>query len=551
MLKKLKVQDYALIRNLDIEFDNDFSTLTGETGAGKSILLGALSLVLGARADSSALNNGNKCIVESVFKIDNYNLKPFFDNNDLDYEHETIIRREITTSGKSRAFINDTPVNLNILKELSSKLIDIHSQHENLELNDNLFQLKVIDAAAGNNNLLKDYKQTFYTYKKLKKQLEKLKQQAQEADADYDYNLFQFNKLNELNLENIDLNELEEEINILNNAEKIKQNLSSCNTILSGDNEFNVINQLKSVKKYLSDISSVYHEADNLIDRIETINIDLKDIAQETEYSAENIEFNPARAEQLKETLDNIYDVMHKFQKQSIEELIELREEFKNKTEKTTSVEFEIKKTEKNLSETKTQLNNLADKLHNNRQKAAKPFTERILSILKDLGMPHADFVVNIEKTDEFSENGIDKITFLFSSNKGQSVQNISKIASGGEISRLMLSIKSILSESISMPTIIFDEIDTGVSGEIAEKMALIMKKMAQNMQVISITHLPQIAARGKNHYKVFKDENGNTVETKIIRLNNSERITEIARLLSGTDISKEAVENAKTLINF
>jgi DNA repair protein RecN (Recombination protein N) len=551
MLKKLKIQDYALIRHLDINFDNDFSTLTGETGAGKSILLGALSLVLGTRADSSALNNDNKCIVEAVFKINNYNLKPFFDNNDLDYEHETIIRREITTSGKSRAFINDTPVNLNILKNLSAKLIDIHSQHENLELNDNFFQLKVIDAAAGNGNLLEEYKQTFHTYKKLKKQLEELKQQAQKADADYDYNLFQFNKLNELNLENIDLNELEDELNVLNNSEKIQQNLAVCNAILSGDNEFNILEQLKSIKKSLFEISNVYSHALSLIDRIETITIDLKDIANEIEYSAETVEFNPQRAGHLKEIIDNIYDAMHKFQKQSIDELTNVREDFKNKTEKRTSLEFDINNIDKRLTETTSKLKTLSESLHNKRQKTVKSFIEKILSILRDLGMPHADFVVNIEKNNDFAETGIDRITFLFSSNKGQPAQNISKIASGGEISRLMLSIKSILSEHIALPTIIFDEIDTGVSGEIAEKMALIMKKMAQNMQVISITHLPQIAARGKNHYKIFKDENNSIVETKITKLNNNERIAEIARLLSGSTISQEAVENAKTLINF
>ncbi len=550
MLKELKVQNYALIQNLDIEFDNDFSTLTGETGAGKSILLGALSLILGARADISALkNNQNKCIVEGIFKIEKYNLTHFFNNRDIDYEPETLIRREINTSGKSRAFINDTPVNLNILKELTTLLIDIHSQHESLSLNDNLYQLKVIDSVAQNSKLLNEYQTVFKQFKDYQKKLEHLKEQAKIATTDYDYNLFQYNQLNDLKLDEIDQKALENDLQILNNAEEIQQNLSACHSILYED-ELNTINQLKSVKQWLTKIKSFYQQSGSLIDRIEGITIDLKDIAQEIELSAEKIEFNPNRAQQIKEVLDGLYSAMLKHNADSIDELIQIQNEFKNKLDTQSSANTEINELENRLSETTGRLELLSNKLSSKRNSAIAPFTKKITSHLTELGMPYAKFTVKIEGSPHFQPEGKDNVTFMFSANKNQPEQNIAKIASGGEISRLMLSIKSIMSESTALPTIIFDEIDTGVSGEIADKMATIMKQMAQNMQVISITHLPQIAARSKNHYKVFKQENGQSVQTKIIKLNNAEHIDEIARLLSGKDISKEAIENAKTLIN-
>ena len=550
MLKKLKVQNYALIQNLDIEFDNDFSTLTGETGAGKSILLGALSLALGSRADSSSLqNNENKCIVEATFSIEKYNLKYFFDKHDLDYEPNTLIRREINTSGKSRAFINDTPTNLNTLKELAVKLIDVHSQHQSLELNDNNFQLQVIDSVAQNSTLLNSYKTTFKKYKSLNKELDELKQIAKITAADYDYNLFQFNQLNNLNLADIDQKALEDELKLLNNADIIQQNLSSCFSILS-NTEFNTLDQLKTVKQALYSIKDFYTEAEGLINRIESITIELKDISQDTELSVEKIESNPNRAQQLKESLDSLYEVMHKHQADTIDELLILEQQFLEKTEKQTSVNEDIANTEAELSKVLLQLHNLADELSKKRSETILPFTKKITQQLSELGMAHAIFNVNIESNSHFNPDGKDKITFLFSANKNHPPQNIAKIASGGEISRLMLSIKSILSESILLPTIIFDEIDTGVSGEIADKMASIMKRMALNMQVISITHLPQIAAQGKNHYKIYKKEDSKTVQTKIVKLTDTERIDEIARLLSGKAISKEAIENAKTLIN-
>jgi DNA repair protein RecN (Recombination protein N) len=550
MLKKLKVQNYALIQNLDIEFNAGFSTLTGETGAGKSILLGALSLVLGARADLTALkNNESKCIVEGVFKIDTYNLIPFFTLYDLDYEKETLIRREINTSGKSRAFINDTPVNLNIIKELAMQLIDIHSQHESLDLINNQFQLKVIDSVAQNSDLLKDYKKTYQLYKDYKKNLDDLKADAKTAAADYDYNLFQYNQLTALKINELNQKELEEQLETLNNAEEIQQSLSVCYSLLSGD-ETSTLAQLNIAKQALVKIKPFYTKAEELINRLNTITIDLKDIALETELSAEQIEFNPQRALQIKEQLDSIYDVMHKHQVDTLEDLMLLEQKYSETLEKYSSAEFEIAAIEKKLNETSLKLESLAKKLSEKRTKAAKPFTHQITQQLAELGMPYANFKVALENNANFLSDGKDKVSFLFSANKNQPEQNISKIASGGEISRLMLSIKSILSESMALPTIIFDEIDTGVSGEIADKMASIMKNMAHNMQVISITHLPQIAARGKNHYRVFKEENDTSVKTQIVLLSEKERIEETARLLSGKDVSTEAIANAKKLIN-
>lgn len=550
MLKELKIQNYALIQNMDIEFDNDFSTLTGETGAGKSILLGALSLVLGVRADSSVVqNNKTKCVVEALFDISKYKLNDFFNKNDLDYEPNTIIRREINTNGKSRAFINDTPTNLNILKELANKLIDIHSQHQNLELNNNDFQFKIIDSIAHNEVLLNTYKNTLYKFKQLTQQIEKLKEQSKSITTDYDYNIFQYNQLKELNLSDINQELLENELKLLNNTDKIQQNLSQSHILLS-DSEPNILELLKNVIQNIISINEFYPKAENLINRLESVEIELKDISQEIEFSAENIESNPEKQQQIKDTLDKIYDVMHKHQVDSIEKLLELEQQFLEKTNQQNNIQQDIIELEKELTYTTQQLENLSEQISEKRTITTPQFTKKITDLLSELGMPSAKLEVKLSNDTDFNNYGKDKIEFLFSANKNYNTQNITKIASGGELSRLMLSIKLILSESIALPTIIFDEIDTGVSGEIADKMAFIMKTMAKNMQVISITHLPQIAAQGKNHYKIYKKEDNSTVNTYIVKLNKNERIDEIARLLSGKNISKEAIENAKTLMN-
>jgi DNA repair protein RecN (Recombination protein N) len=549
MLKSLKVQNYALIQHLSIDFEPDFSTLTGETGAGKSILLGALSLVLGSRADSTAINNqSDKCVVEAVFGIESYELQSYFDANDLDYQPETCIRREILNTGKSRAFINDTPVNLPQLKELATKLIDIHSQHENLELNSSQFQLNVLDAVAQNQVVLAQYKIEFRKYKEHLSQLTKLKEAAHTADADYDYNLFQLNQLLDLRLETIDQMALDEELQMLTNAEEIQQSLGLSFSMLS-EGETNTLAQLKLSKQSLDKIKSYFPKAESFVERIETAFIDLKDLAAELEILAGRVEYNPERARLLKDQLDGLYSLMNKHQVNSVEGLLQCQQAFQAKVASKESYSIEIEKLEKAHQETLNSLKDLASRLTENRKKAVPRFTHQILIQLADLGMPHAAFEVEIHSDEVFNEWGVNRVGFLFSANKNQPPQNISKIASGGEISRLMLSIKSILSQNVSLPTIIFDEIDTGVSGEMADKMADIMKQMARNMQVISITHLPQIAARGKNHFKVYKIENNHTVTTQIQKLSADERIVEIARMLSGKDITKEAIENAKTLI--
>lgn len=549
MLKSLKVQNYALIQHLSIDFESDFSTLTGETGAGKSILLGALSLVLGSRADSSAISNGaEKCVVEAHFYIEPYHLSAFFIENDLDYQPETIIRREILNSGKSRAFINDTPVNLQQLKDLSNKLIDIHSQHENLELNNSLFQLSVLDAVASNKSILSDYRKSYRLYKEQQVQLLKLKELAKQADTDYDYNLFQLSQLSDLNLETMDQSSLEEELKILLNTEEIQQNLGYSFGILS-DGEINVISQLKLCKQSLERIKIFFPRAEVYLQRIDSAFIDLKDLALELEQQGSEVEYNPERVQIIKEKLDQLYSLMSKHQVNTVEELIQCRDIFQGKVASKENFTAEIEKLELHHKNTTTELQRIAAELGKNRKNAVTPFTQQVLMQLAGLGMPYAAFDVELITGEQYHDGGTDHVNFLFSANRNQPPQNISKIASGGEISRLMLSIKAILSESVALPTIIFDEIDTGVSGEMAHKMANIMAQMAKNMQVISITHLPQIAARGKNHFKVFKIENNHSVVTQIQKLLPEERITEVARLLSGKDISQEAIENAKKLI--
>lgn len=550
MLKTLTVQNYALIQQLSIDFESGFSTLTGETGAGKSILLGALSLVLGNRADTTMLNNTNeKCVVEATFNIKSYALEAFFKQYDLDYDADTIIRREILPNGKSRAFINDTPANLSVLKELSAYLIDVHSQHENLELHNSKFQLQVIDALAKNQQLLIEYQKVYKQFKQQEKDLNTLITQSNTAEADYDFNLFQYKQLAEIHLETLNQEALENELELLNHAEDVQLNLHTGFSLLS-ESENNSIDLLKQAKQAFEKIKEFYPDAANYTDRLESIIIDLKDIVAEIEQAAENIAYNPEKASELKEQLDKIYSLQQKHRVDTIAGLIETRDSFDKKIQAKENFVQDIEKLEKQLQETRMHLEKLAMQLSKKRKKASPELSKQIVKQLADLGMPYATFNAEITSNGSYTPFGKDSIGFLFSANKNQPTANIAKIASGGEISRLMLSIKSILSESIALPTIIFDEIDTGVSGEIADKMADIMKNMAKTMQVISITHLPQIAARGMNQYKVYKNENEHKVITQINKLSANERIEEIARMLSGKDVSKEAIENAKTLIS-
>lgn len=548
MLKNLKINNYALIEDLDINFSEGFSTLTGETGAGKSILLGALALALGSRSESATINNEKKCIIEATFNIKTLNLKKTFEQIDIDYEELTIIRREINTNGKSRAFINDTPITLNDLKKVSQQIIDIHSQHENLLLNDNDFQMNVVDAMAKNKQLLSDYKENYQSYLQLKKRLKELSEKAEKAKADSEYNQFQFDQLEALQLEKINLSEVEEELEQLNHIEDIEYHLVENFNLLT-NNEINIIDQLKQVNKNFEKIKNYFKQADDFFQRIDSSLIDLQDIATETERNTENLSYNPQRAMEQRELLDKIYSLFQKHHCNSVEDLLRIKSEFEEKLLQEQSFEQNIEENAKQLEKTTVELEKLALQLRENRQKAIKPFNENVSALLEELGMPHAQFSAKIALSENFLPNGKDKVSFLFSANKNHLMQDIMKIASGGEISRLMLSIRYLLSQTTQLPTIIFDEIDTGVSGEIADKMANIMQTMANKMQVISITHLPQIAAKGQTHYFVYKKEINQKIQTQIVQLDKEGRIKEIAKMLSGKDITTEAIENAKSLL--
>lgn len=550
MLTQLSIKNYALINELKIDFSSGLSIITGETGAGKSILLGALGLVLGNRADSSTLkDNSKKCIVEAKVSIANYNLREFFEEVDLDYEDHTIIRREILPSGKSRAFVNDTPVNLSILNDLRSNLIDVHSQHQTLSLSDTNFQFSVIDALAKNASKIESYKKGLINLKNLKKQLEDLKTSQREANQQHDYNLHLFNELNDANLEIDEQEILEEKLEKLNNIEDIKINLSEALEI-SINEEIGLQTLLNTLENRLSKISSFSKEYKDLSDRITSVKIELDDIVSELEDENDNVEFNPNEAEELNDRLQLIYNLQKKHYVNSNKELLEILEELSNKIIAVESSEEVINQKESEIKDVEQKLNDLAEKISKARQKVIPTLQSALQSLLSDLGMQNARFSIKVNLKDSYFSNGKDELQFLFSANKGGSFGELKKVASGGELSRIMLAIKKILSENISLPTIIFDEIDTGVSGEISNKIATIMQQMSKQMQVITITHLPQIAAKGNNHYKVYKEDINNTTTTNLRLLNPDERIVEIAEMLSGKEFSETAITHAKELLN-
>ena len=550
MLTQLSIKNYALINELKIDFSSGLSIITGETGAGKYILLGALGLVLGNRADSSTLkDNSKKCIVEAKVSIANYNLREFFEEVDLDYEDHTIIRREILPSGKSRAFVNDTPVNLSILNDLRSNLIDVHSQHQTLSLSDTNFQFSVIDALAKNASKIESYKKGLIKLKNLKKQLEDLKTSQREANQQHDYNLHLFNELNDANLEIDEQEILEEKLEKLNNIEDIKIILSEALEI-SINEEIGLQTLLNTLENRLSKISSFSKEYKDLSDRITSVKIELDDIVSELEDENENVEFNPNEAEELNDRLQLIYNLQKKHYVNSNKELLEILEELSNKIIAVESSEEVINQKESEIKEVEQKLNDLAEKISKARQKVIPSLQSALQSLLSDLGMQNARFSIKVNLKDSYFSNGKDELQFLFSANKGGSFGELKKVASGGELSRIMLAIKKILSENISLPTIIFDEIDTGVSGEISNKIATIMQQMSKQMQVITITHLPQIAAKGNNHYKVYKEDINNTTTTNLRLLSPDERIVEIAEMLSGKEFSETAITHAKELLN-
>lgn len=550
MLTSLSIQNYALIDNLQVEFNNGLSIITGETGAGKSILLGGLSLILGKRADLSSLKDASqKCIIEAVFDVSNYNLKALFKTEDFDYEAQTIIRREILPSGKSRAFVNDSPVNLNSLQVLGERLIDIHSQHQTLQLVSNDFQFQIIDALANNEDELQRYKEELKQFKILQKDLKELLNFQAEAIKEHDYNTFLLNELIEANLVEGELELLEEENETLSNVEAIKEKLSESYNLLN-DEQIGVLTSLKELKNHFQKLKGFSSKYEDLFNRVESSLIEMDDVFREIDGFHESLEANPNRLEEVNAKLLQINNLMQKHVASSVSELISIKNDLDEKVLMTENLDATIQK-KKNEIESKTaRLNSISKHIHDNREKAIPKLVAQLETILGDLGMPNAQFKVNVIYGDSFFANGKDDLSFLFSANKGGQFNELKKAASGGELSRIMLAIKSVLSKYIQLPTIIFDEIDSGVSGETSNKMGDIMLLMSTTMQVISITHLPQIAAKGHTHFKVFKEDVDEVTRTNLMKLNHDERIVEIAQMLGGIEMSSSAIAHAKELLN-
>ena len=550
MLTQLSINNYALINHLSIDFSSGLSIITGETGAGKSILLGALGLVLGNRADLSSLKDtSTKCIVEAKVAISDYSLQDFFISVDLDYESETIIRREILPSGKSRAFVNDTPVTLNILNELRSKLIDVHSQHQTMQLSDASFQFEILDALAKNTDRIASYKRGFIQLGSLKKELLSLETAQKEANKQYDYNLHLFTELEDANIKEDEQSGLEEKLEKLNNIEDIKLNLSE-SLELSIHEEVGLQNLLNTLEFKISKIASFSKEYQELADRITSIKIEMDDIVSELETANENVDFNPNEVEEINDRLQLLYNLQKKHYVNSNQELLLVFEQLSDKVRQVESAEGDLNRKKEEISVISEKLDAVAEKISKARTSAIPKLTKQLEFLLTDLGMENARFSIKATLTNTYFSNGKDHLEFLFSANKGGNFGELKKVASGGELSRIMLSVKKVLSENTQLPTIIFDEIDTGVSGEVSNKIAAIMGQMGNNMQVIAITHLPQIAAKGSNHYKVYKEEINGVTTTNLKQLSAEERIKEIAEMLSGKDISDSAIIHAKELLS-
>lgn len=551
MLQSIYIQNYALIDTLDISFIPGFSVITGETGAGKSIILGAIGLLLGQRAEIKAIKKGaNKCIVEAQFNIAPYGMEPFFTKNDLEYDpEECILRRELYASGKSRAFINDTPASLAQMKELGEQLIDVHSQHQNLLLNTEGFQLNVLDLLAHDETELTAYKEQYAAYKNACKQLEALIVQAEQSRKDEDYIRFQLEQLEEADLHEGEQASLEQEAETLSHAEEIKANLYKADLLMSAD-ENCILTAIKECKQSLQNILRVYPPAQEWINRMESSYIDLKDLSHEIAGVQEEIEFNPARLNNVNERLNTIYSLQQKHHVQTVEELITLTERYREQLNDITSFDDRIATLEAEKEHLYNKVIKQASTLTRLRTQASKEIEKHMQHMLVPLGMPNVRFAVALTPRKEPDIKGMDSVSFLFSANKNGTLQDVASVASGGEIARVMLSLKAMIAGAVKLPTIIFDEIDTGVSGSIAEKMALIMQEMGNcNRQVISITHLPQIAARGIAHYKVYKEDTETGTNSHIRRLTDNERINEIANMLSGAKLTEAALNNAKALL--
>ena len=550
MLASITIKNYALINELHIDFSSGLSIITGETGAGKSILLGALGLVLGNRADSSTLKNTNKkCVIEAIVSIHSYNLQDFFETEDIDYETNTILRREILPSGKSRAFINDTPVTLLVLSALRARLIDIHSQHQTLQVSDQEFQFQLLDAVANNESKLASYQSGLASYTKEKKKLEEIQHAQREAHLQYDYNSHLYNELLEAKLIEDEQELLEEKLEKINNVEEIKQNLSAALQITTDEN-IGIQNLLYSLEQKLTKIDSYSKEYQELSDRISSVKIELDDIIGDLESAFEQVDFNPSEATQLNNRLQLIYNLQKKHYVNSISELLTIQSALLIKVNTVENAEQSILDQETIVKGIANKLDVVALKISDARSKIILKLSKQLADILADLGMPHARFQIKNTPSENYYKNGKDSLEFLFSANKGGQYGELKKVASGGELSRVMLAIKKILSENSQLPTIIFDEIDSGVSGEVSNKMAHIMSQMSRKMQVITITHLPQIAAKGNQHYKVYKDEVNHITTTNLKQLSEDERIVEIAEMLSGKTISDSALTHARELLN-
>ena len=550
MLRSLYIQNYALIEKLDINFDSGFSVITGETGAGKSIILGAIGLLLGQRADVKSIRTGaSKCVIEARFDISAYGMQPFFEENELEYEEECILRREVYASGKSRAFINDTPASLAQMKELGELLIDVHSQHQNLLLNKEGFQLNVLDILSHNEEVLAAYQSVYKEWKQALYDLEKIIARAEQDKADEDYIRFQLEQLEEARLSEGEQEELEQEADTLSHAEEIKAGLYRAGQILYSD-EGGLLYGLKDCLNTMIGLQNVFPVAGELAERLESTYIELKDISQEISGKEEEVEFNPARLEEVNERLNLIYTLQQKHRVSTIGELLALENEYAMKLSAITSSEEDIEKLKASCDVLYNKVKKQAAVLTKARTAAAREVEKQMASRLVPLGMPNVRFQVEMGTRKEPGMHGIDTVNFLFSANKNGTLQNISSVASGGEIARVMLSVKAMIAGAVKLPTIVFDEIDTGVSGEIADRMADIMQEMGEsNRQVISITHLPQIAARGRAHYKVYKQDNEKETNSHIRRLTDNERVEEIAHMLSGATLTEAALNNARALL--
>ncbi|MBS1634889.1 MAG: DNA repair protein RecN [Bacteroidetes bacterium] len=550
MLKQLRIRNFALIEQSEVDFSSGLTVITGETGAGKSILLGALHLALGERADVSSLHDKTKkCVVEALFEIKAYGLETFFTQNELDYETTCTLRREITPEGKSRAFINDTPVTLTVMKSLGENLLDIHSQHQTLLLRETSFQFGLVDAFASTNALFSEYKTTFRQYNKARKELDDLVMQEQQARKELDYLQFQFSELSEAGIREGDLKQLEEESETLENAEFIKSGLSKSAAVIHGGDE-NVLSALALARQQLQQLSKFSKHFTELHERLNSAYIELKELATDMDSAEEDVVYDPARLEEVNTRLDGLNRLLKKHGVASEQELLQVKEDLEQKLDGFSSLEKDIEKLQKNITALDKQCKSLATDLSAKRRKAVPAIEESIREMLLNLAMPNAQFKIELQQADTFGPNGLDSIRFLFTANKGAEFKELHKVASGGELSRLMLCLKAQLAKRTALPTIIFDEIDSGVSGDVADKIGTILTGMGQTMQVITITHLPQIAGKGSNHLFVYKADSKEKTISNIRALTKQERIEEIAKMLSTGKPTEAALKNAKELLN-